>query len=375
MSCLLARLAAVGCVHSIFLLTAAIAAAPSAAEFPVSAAQLQALGVTLMSLEKPSAISGMAYPARVVVPASGNHVVSAPFAARVDELLVDEQQAVQAGQPLLRLSSPEFGELQLKLLEAASKARLVGQTLARERQLFAEGITPERRVQEAVAAHEEATARLRYAEAALRLAGADPAAIRKIGDGGVLQDGLVVRARSAATVVALEVKAGQRVSGSDALVRLVNLQQLWLDVQIPSDRQPQIRFGAAANAITVVGRQASAQPMSIGALVGDNQSVNLRAKVVTGGALLRPGEVLQVRLPFAENAAGWALPLPALVRQDDKAYVFVRSANGFVAQPVTVVSSAGQSVQVTGDLRAGQQVATGSVIALKAAWLGKSGSN
>ena len=97
--------------------------------------------------------------------------------------------------------------------------------------------------------------------------------------------------------------------------------------------------------------------------------------MVGGGELLRPGEVVQVKVPFAENAAGWALPLPAIARQDDKAYVFVRTEKGFVAQPVNVISSAGQSVQITGNLRAGQQVATGSVIALKAAWLGKSGSN
>ncbi|WP_208512440.1 biotin/lipoyl-binding protein, partial [Variovorax paradoxus] len=42
------------------------------------------------------------------------------IAGRVEEILVDEQQAIKAGQPLLRLSSPEYGDLQLKLLEAAT---------------------------------------------------------------------------------------------------------------------------------------------------------------------------------------------------------------------------------------------------------------
>jgi hypothetical protein len=113
----------------------------------------------------------------------------------------------------------------------------------------------------------------------------------------------------------------------------------------------------------------------LGATVSDNQTLTMRARVVRGAELLRPGEVVQARVPFADNAQGWALPLQAIARQDDKAYVFVRTENGFQAQIVDVVSSAGQSVQVTGNLRAGQQVATGSVIALKAAWLGKSGSN
>ena len=374
MAHLFAKRVLIGCVQSVLLMAGAHAAAPSPAEFPVSTSQLQALGVTLLTLEKQAPIDGMAYPAKVVVPPGGNQVVSAPFGGRVDELLVDEQQTVRAGQPLLRLSSPEFGDLQLKLLEASGKARLTGQTLARERQLFAEGIIPERRVQEASASNQDAVARLRFAEASLRLAGVEPAAIRRMGDSGGLQDSLVVRARSDGTVVGLEVRTGQRVQGADVLLRLVSTQQLWLDIQVPSGRQ-QALSAANNGEIAIVGREARATPMSVGAVVGDNQSVTLRARVASGANLLRPGEVVQVRVPFARNAAGWALPLPAIARQDDKAYVFVRTQNGFMAKPVTVISSAGQSVQVTGDLRAGEQVATGSVIALKAAWLGKSGSN
>ena len=85
--------------------------------------------------------------------------------------------------------------------------------------------------------------------------------------------------------------------------------------------------------------------------------------------------VMQALVPFGAHAAGWALPLQAVARQDDQAYVFVRTEKGFVARPVTVVSSAGPSVQVTGDLKPGQEVAASSVIALKAAWQGKSGGD
>ena len=101
----------------------------------------------------------------------------------------------------------------------------------------------------------------------------------------------------------------------------------------------------------------------------------LRARVTRGADRLRPGEVVQARVPFAANAAGWALPLQAVARQDDQAYVFVRSDKGFIARPVSVVSSAGASVQVTGELKPVQEVATASVIALKAAWQGKSGGD
>ena len=89
-------------------------------------------------------------------------------------------------------------------------------------------------------------------------------------------------------------------------------------------------------------------------------------------------------MPFATPATSastgsasqsWPLPVASVVRQGDKAYVFVRTPKGFLAQQVTVLNSAGASVQVQGPLKAGQDIAVTSVIALKAAWLGKSGSN
>ena len=363
-------------LSALFVMTVSARAAD---EFGVTQAQMQGLGVTLQRLERPSDIQGQAYPARVVLPPAQEQVVSAPLAGLVDRVLVGENDMVKGGQPLLRLISPELGELQLKLLEAASKSRLSQKTLQRERALFTEGIIPERRVQEAEGAAEEGSARLRQAEAALRLAGLDPNSIKKIAAGAGLQDGVTVFAKAPGTVMALSAKIGQRVAQAEALMRLADTRQLWLDIQVPADRRGQVDIKGGL--IAVVGREATATPLSLGAMVSDNQTVTLRAQVTRGASLLRPGEYVQVQVPFARattaNGAGasaWAVPLQSVVRQADKAYVFVRTEKGFLAQQVTALNSAGSSVQVQGPLKAGQEIAVTSVIALKAAWLGKSGS-
>jgi len=360
------------CLSLSTLLAPAVAAEPNA-EFAVSAAQLKTLGITLLKLDQPGAIAGMAYAAKVVLPPGQEQVVSAPVGGVVDQLLIGEQQVVKAGQPMLRLSSPQYGEMQLKLIESANRARLSQKTLQREKALLAEGIISERRVLEAEAAAQDDAARQRQAEAALRLAGIDTAAIQRIAAGGTLSDGVVVRARAAGVVLGIGIKPGQRVQEADALLSMASLQTLWLDIAIPADRQPATLPKAAA--IQIVGRDAVAMPLSVGAMVSDSQTVTLRARVTRGTERLRPGEVVQAQVPFAANAAGWALPLQAVARQDDQAYVFVRTDKGFIARPVSVVSSAGASVQVTGDLKPGQEVATASVIALKAAWQGKSGGD
>ena len=131
----------------------------------------------------------------------------------------------------------------------------------------------------------------------------------------------------------------------------------------------------------VVGRDATAAPMSMGSMVSDSQTVTLRAQVTKGVGLLRPGEYVQAQVPFANlgnagsGSESWPVPVASVVRQGDRAYVFVRTPKGFLAQQVTVLNSAGASVQVQGPLKIGQDIAVTSVIALKAAWLGKSGSN
>ena len=353
-----------------------VAPARAADEFAVTAAQVQSLGVTLQRLEQPAEIKGQAYPARVVLPPSQEQVVSAPLAGLVDRLLVGENDIVKGGQPLLHLISPELGELQLKLLEANSKSRLSQKAAQRERLLFAEGIIPERRVQEADAAAEENRDRVRQAEAALTLVGFDSSSIRSIGGGGALREGLTVRAKAAGTVLALNVKPGQRVAQADALMRLADTAQLWLDIQIPADRRSQLA-AKGGQQITIVGKDATALAMNAGSLVSDSQTVILRARVSQGADRLRPGEYVQAQVPFASGSegVGWPVPVQSVVRQGDKAYVFVRTPKGFLAQQVTVTNSAGQSVQVQGPLKSGQEIATGSVIALKAAWLGKGGSN
>lgn len=370
----LTRRALLRCAQGLFALTAVCtASAQKSNDFAVTPAQMQSLGVRLLKLEQPAAIGGQAFPARVVLPPSQEYVLSAPVAGVVDQLLVSENDSVQAGQPLLRLVSPELGELQLKLSEAASKGRLTQATLKREQLLFAEGIVPQRRVQEAESAAAEEQARQRHAEGALRLAGMDAVAIKRVAEGGAMQDALVLRARAPGIVVKIEAKPGMRAQGADALVRIADTRKLWLDIQVPVDRQAQIATKGAS--VTGVDREVTATPLGFGAMVSDSQTVMMRAQVTRGAQTLRLGEFVQVRVPFASTEDGWPVPVPAVVRQDDKAFVFVRTAQGFTALPVTVLDSAGQSVRVKGALRAGQEIAVGSVIALKSAWLGKGGSN
>lgn len=345
------------------------AAAEPAPEFVIDPAQLQSLGVGLQKLTTSSAAVGAPAPAKVTLPPELDMLVSAPVDGVVTQVLVGPQDAVKSGQPLLRLSSSALGEMQLRLMEVGSRVQLARHALDRERRLFDEGIIPERRVQEAQAAQRSAEATQRQAEAALRLAGVGEVTISRVAAGGRLDDGLTVHARSAGWVTALDVRPGQRVREADALLRLANPREVWLEVQLPVGAAV-----AAGQQIALVGRDVSAVAQSLGPLVGEGQTQTLRARVTRGAALLRPGEVVQVGVPKV-GGAGWVLPQAAVFHHEGRAFVFVRSARGFVATPVRVSGGAGGVTQVTGELKAGQDVAVRAVVALKSAWLGHGGGD
>jgi cobalt-zinc-cadmium efflux system membrane fusion protein len=352
-----------------FLLPAIVSAAD---EFPVSAAQMQALGISLQRVDAGTEIRGLTYPARVILPPEQQYVLSAPVAGSVEQLLVEENQRVKSGQPLIRLASPEFGQLQISALEAANGDRIARQTLDRERQLFAEGIVPQRRVAAAEAAAAESQARIRMARAGLRVIGVNDAAIARLLDGGATQESLVLYAKRGGIVSGLNAKPGERVAAADPLLHITDASRLWLDIQIPAERA---NNWSKDQSIGILGRTATAKAIRAGSVVNEGQSVSLRAQVISGTDQLRPGEFVQVQVPFSSSADTWTLPLPAIARQGDMAYVFVRTSKGFAARAVTVINSAGQSVSVKGEIKAGDQVAVTSVIALKAAWLGESGGS
>jgi multidrug efflux pump subunit AcrA (membrane-fusion protein) len=251
---------------------------------------------------------------------------------------------------------------------------LSAKSAARERSLFAEGIVPERRVQEAEAGAAEDSARRRQAEAALRMAGLDAASIQRVAGGGSGGNALTLTARSGGIVSDLDLRSGQRVKQGDTLMRIADPRKLSLEIQLPASRQGDLASLKGAP-VVVVDRDAAATIRSFGTSISDSQVVTVRADVSRGAGTLRPGEFIQVKVPFASQGLGWAVPLQSVVRQGDQAYIFVRTQQGFVATPVKVLASAGQSVRVDGALKAGQEFAISSVIALKAAWQGKGGGS
>ncbi|GAB3414404.1 efflux RND transporter periplasmic adaptor subunit [Massilia agilis] len=342
----------------------AFAAEPGAA-IPVSAQQMQALGITVQPLKRGAASGEATVPARVVLPPGGELVASAPVSGLAVQVYVQPNQSVAKGAALVRIASPELGTLQLNLMQAASRAALAQRTVERERALFGEGIVAQRRLQEAEAVQAEARAALSQARSALRLAGMAPGAIERVAAGGKPDDSITVAAAASGVVTKVEVRPGQRVDASTALVGLARLDRLVLEIEVPAADAAHWPAGAQ---VGIQGRKAKAVVKGTSPLVSaQTQTTTVRAELA-GGADVRPGELVAVQVPQGAAGNGWDVPLAAVAHVGKQGYVFVRTSSGFEARPVSELGSAGQQVRVAGALKEGDSLAVSGVVALKGEW-------
>ncbi len=357
-----------GAVATLLLCVAPNLYAEMKSNIAISDAQMRALGIELVTLNRQPDTVGSRFPAQVILPPSQESVVSAPVAGLVTQVLVQENQQVSAGTPLFVLSSPQLGEQQLALMQAQNRVQLARSTASRERALFKDGIIAQRRVIEADSTLRDAEAVLQQAKMSLTLTGVSTATINRMATSSNISNELTVTAKTTATVTSLSAKLGQRVNAADPLLQLAKLGTLWLDVQVPSGEASRWSAGHKLHiAGGAEGVVLSVNPLTSG------QTARVRAKVTSGSNGLRLGEFVQVELPVPAGAA-WDIPIGAIARQGQQVVVFVRDKANFNAVPIQVLSSAGQRAKVSGALKSGDRIASSSVIALKAAWQGIGGA-
>lgn len=361
-----------GAVAALCIFTFAAQAVDRPAKFAVATAQLQSLGIQTTPLQSQAESIRTSFPAQVVIPPNAEQVISSPVTGLVSQLLVQPNQIVRVDAPLIRIASPELGQLQLQLLQANTRATLARQAAKREQDLFNEGLIAQRRVQEAQAALQDAEATLAQSKTALRLSGMSMATINQIASTGNPQDSLVLTATQAGVVTEIKAKPGQRIDSTMPLMHLAQTGTLWLEIQVPATESTNWAVGTK---LKVQGRDITAQLMSSSAVVtSGSQMVVMRALVQGKAGQVRPGELLTVELPVAVMAGAWDLPLSAVAHDGAQAYVFVRTPDGFEARSVKVSASSAQRVRIQGPVKAGEEVAVSGVVALKGAWLNEKGS-
>ena len=351
------------------LLLALLPATPAqAADAPApiawTAARIEAAGVHTeqLSASTSQAGAGLVLQGQVELPPQATELLSSPLAGVVQQVLVAPGQRIKAGEVVARLTSPELLSWQRELLQAQSQARLAAGKLARDEQLYAEGIIPGLRLQDSRAASEQAQLTLQERRQALQALGLA---------GGALQAQLPLRATAAGTVLEVSALPGQRLDAGMPVARIARSGQLALVLQAQPEQAGRLRVG---DTLAIAGCKAPARLSAITPQMNSaNQSVQVRADFTAAEDCLRLQQFIEATVQAAPPKAGagaLSVPAQAVVRQEGQAYVFVRSSQGFVPTAVELGPQGNGAWPVRSGLKAGDEVAVSGTAALKGAWLG-----
>jgi RND family efflux transporter MFP subunit len=333
----------------------------------ISPAQRAALSIATVPLAGQSGQALVGFPAQVVVPPEQERVVAAPVAGLVSEVRVAVGDTVRAGQVLAVLRSEDLISAQRDITQAAVQARLAEESAKRDEALFTEGIVPASRMQASRAAREQARAALAERRAWLRLMGLSAGAIQAAERGERLADSVALVAPIAGVVTEQEAMVGARVSAAGSLFKVVRLDPLWLNIQVPAETAAKVKPGGKVEVASV---GASGTVLSVGRAVSAAQTVLVRARVGNAAGRLRLNQDVMAGLLIGTEGNQWRVPVAALARQDGRDWIFVQRKGGFEPVPVTIQSTAAQTATVEGDLQGNEQIAVTGVVALKAAWQG-----
>ncbi len=342
-----------------------------AADIAMTASQQLSLGVTLAPIGKNSVFSSRHFPAEIVVPIGQERVVSAPQSGLLDRLYIAAGQTVKKGQVIAHLISPDLLNLQRDYLQAQIQKKLAARNLARDADLFKEGIIAQRRFLETESVHEEFSANLEQRKQALRLAGMGDRAISKLSATTGMGSSITITAPMAGQVMEQMVTTGQRVDMAMPLYRIASLNPLWLEIHAPLEGLPFVKIGMP---VTVPKLQASGQLIAVIRSVNRaDQTLHLRAEINKGAEKLSPGQLVEAEISLGGQVAYFSVPKSALARQGAEAFVFVQAKNGFTPVKVKVISEQGEEAIVDADFKGTEKIAITGISAIKGTWLGLGG--
>ncbi len=330
-------------------------AAPGAIK--IAPAVLQGSGVVVELVHPGGFAAEVIAPATVTAAPGGEALVTARAAGAISRINVRLGDEVGAGQVLAVVESREAAQIAADRVSAEAKAALAQKTLARERSLFEQRVSP--RVD-----YEQAQAEAQLAAAEVRRAQVAAGAAKVTRDGR----GVLVVSPIAGRVTSMAANLGNYVQPEAELFRVANPGRVQIEAALPADEAMRVKPGDRAHVDLPDGRSIEMAVRSV------TPSLSAESRTATAvldapGLQLTPGQTGRARI-FLRDVA----PVPGAIVVDEEAVqsvggrdvVFVRTADGFSVRPVIRGRASAGRIEILSGLAAGQQIATRNAFLLKA---------
>lgn len=334
----------------------------------LSQQQIDNLGIKIGKLEPASHIPLFTAPAKVVVPPAHEFIVSTSQAGLVVKMNASVGDKVAKGEVLGLVNSPDLLTLQGNYLKAVGALKLASATYNRDKKLRKEGVISGRNEQETFSRYTAAVVEVNQAKQLLQLAGLTASDVKQLDSTGRLVSQITIRSPITGRVIERMAVSGTHVDPMSPLYRIANLDELWLEINIPQEHINDVKIG---NPVQVENGLADAEIKVLGQSVNpENQAVLARAVIKDNQSSVRVGQKVTIQVIQATDTETYKLPDAAIAHNEGKTYVFIRDKEGFKVSQVNILGKQAGGSVITGDFSGNEDIAIDNAAALKANWLG-----
>ncbi|ESS67835.1 nickel-cobalt-cadmium resistance protein NccB [Methyloglobulus morosus KoM1] len=334
----------------------------------LSQQQVDNLGIKMGKLEPVSRVPLFTAPAKVIVPPSHEFIVSTTQAGLIVKMNASVGDKVAKGEVLGLINSPDLLALQSNYLKAVGALKLASATYNRDKTLRKEGVISGRGEQESFSRYNASTIEVNQARQLLQIAGMPAIEIKQLDSTGQLASQVSIRSPISGRVIERMAVSGTHVDPLSPLYRIANLDELWLEINIPQDHIDDVKIG---DKVQVEGSLTEAEINVLGQSVNpENQTVLARAVIKTNPSAVRVGQKVNIQHLQASDAVTYQLPDVAIAHHEGKTYVFIREKDGFKAIQVTILGKQAGGSVITGNFTGDEDIAINNASAIKATMLG-----
>lgn len=295
--------------------------------------------------------------------------VFSPLAGRVASIKGARGQKVKVGDELARITSPDFGQAQADAVKSEADLALAKRVLDRTRDLLKQGVLPQKELDTAQNAFDDAQSERDRAVERLAVWG---------GRGGDVNGAFALKAPMDGVIVDRNVQPGQEVRSDQMLAGMAVVaaplfiisdpESLWVHLDVSEQDLSNLQVGQKLE----IRSRAYGDQVFPGVLTVIGQSLNPETRtVVAKGSVANPKKLLKAQMYVDVNVITQVprmpqVPVKAVFLREGKACVFVRqSESDFEMRQITTAAEDAGHVFVSQGLNANEAVVSEGALVLE----------
>jgi cobalt-zinc-cadmium efflux system membrane fusion protein len=267
---------------------------------------------------------------------------------------------VRKGDLLVCLVSPEIGVLRAEHEKAKAELAISSQKLARSRNLHERDIIPDKALQQAQLERQVAEASLKFAIKRMTALGIEPEEIdHTTGHADDTGSTVHVRAPIAGTITYRNASVGQKVNQATTLFEIMNLENVWLDIDIFEKDLASVKKGqqVTLRVPAYPGDDFTGKLFYIGDTVAEEtKTLCLKAQIENRAGLLKPGMFADTSIVVGKKENALVVPKEAILNDEDEKIVFVAEGEDYHRHVVTTGMESDGFVEILSGLGADARV-------------------